>query len=161
VASVLLILFLAAETAAQSLGQDAEYKKAISTILCDCGCHPQSTKDCACGRAAKMRQEIAQRMATGGPDGTPLDAEGVIALYVEEHGESIRIAPLARGFNLVAWLGPLAGLVGASLILLWLLRRWSTQAAAAQPDGPAPSIPVPDVDNEYHERVRRAVERYR
>ena len=31
------------------------YDEAINTILCDCGCHPQTVKECACGRAAEMR----------------------------------------------------------------------------------------------------------
>ena len=84
----------------------AGYEEAISTIRCDCGCHPQSVKDCACGRAGALRDEMR-----GAIDGG-LTGEQVIAAYVEQHGEQIRIAPTARGFNLIAWLGPLFGLVG-------------------------------------------------
>ena len=36
----------------------AAYDEAARMILCDCGCHPQSAHECACGRAAEMREEI-------------------------------------------------------------------------------------------------------
>src|SRR5262245_42801351 len=73
--------------------QDAEYSRAATTILCDCGCHPQAVHDCACGRAAEMRGEIAASIRNG------KSGEEVIAAFVAQHGEQIRVAPTAAGFN--------------------------------------------------------------
>lgn len=101
---------------------EADFKKATETILCDCGCHPQSVADCTCGRAAEMRSEISQRIQSG------MNAEEVIQSYVDESGEQIRIAPVATGFNLIAWLGPLIGLVAATLFIVLLLRHWAKRA---------------------------------
>ena len=87
-------------------------------ILCDCGCHPQSVYDCACGRADEMWQMLGDLVARTG------SGEAALAAYVEEHGEKVLLAPKAEGFNLVAWLGPLAGLFLAVAAIILILRRW-------------------------------------
>jgi cytochrome c-type biogenesis protein CcmH len=132
---------------------EAEYEKAARTILCDCGCHPQSVHDCACGRAAEMRREIAAMIEQG------RSGEEVIGLYVQQHGEKIRIAPTTRGFNLVAWLGPLAGLVLATACLVLLERRWSRRPPVA----PAPPATLPvsaTADDPYQARLRQELEQW-
>ncbi len=132
----------------------AEYEHAAKTILCDCGCHPQSVHDCACSRAAEMRDEIRALVDQG------QSGEQVIARYVAEHGESIRIAPVARGFNLLAWIGPLAGLVVALVTILLVARRWAAAAAAAK-SAAGPAAPVRPDDGAYRERLRREIEELR
>lgn len=87
-------------------------------ILCDCGCHPQSVYDCACGRAEEMWRMLGDLVARTG------SGEAALAAYVEEHGEKVLLAPRAEGFNLVAWLGPLAGLILAVGAVMLILRRW-------------------------------------
>lgn len=129
-----------------------EYEKATSTILCDCGCHPQSVHDCACSRATEMRAEIQARIEQG------QTGEQVIAAYVAEHGETIRVAPLARGFNLVAWLGPLVGLLGAALGLLVVVRRWVKSPRVEDPRPPGPAATPSSADAAYHAQLRREIE---
>lgn len=130
---------------------EAEYEKAARMILCDCGCHPQSAHECACGRAAEMRREIAGLIEQG------KSGDDVVALYVQQHGEKIRIAPTARGFNLVAWLGPLVGLLLASLTLVLLVRRWSSRQP--QPE-PAAAIQPPPPGDAYQARLRQELEEW-
>lgn len=125
----------------------ADYEEAISTILCDCGCHPQSVKACACGRAAQMRDEIAGQVA-GGMTGVQ-----IIEAYVAEHGDQIRIAPEAKGFNLFAWLGPLALLAVATLFMLRTLGRW--RQPSAKEVAPVPKV---DADDPYLARLKRQIE---
>ena len=128
----------------------AEFEKAAGTIRCDCGCHPQSAKDCACGRAAEMRGEIRELIARG------MTGDEVIAQYVAQQGEQIRLAPTASGFNLVAWLGPLAGLLLASVAMFAMLRRWKHGHPASEP---LPATPGVAVDAAYDDRLRKALER--
>jgi cytochrome c-type biogenesis protein CcmH len=135
---------------AQSV-DSVEYQKAATTIRCDCGCHPQSVHDCACGRAAEMRREIHGLIAEG------LDGDAVIAHYVDLQGEQIRLAPTAAGFNLVAWLGPAIALLIASIVVVVMIRRWSRSAAEVAGSPPAP--PPSEHDPVYHDRLREAMER--
>lgn len=87
-------------------------------ILCDCGCHPQSVFACACGRSEEMWGMLGDLVARTG------SGEAALAAYVEEHGEMVLLAPKAEGFNLVAWLGPLAGLLLSIVAVILILRRW-------------------------------------
>jgi cytochrome c-type biogenesis protein CcmH len=131
----------------------AAYEEATKTILCDCGCHPQSVHDCACGRAAEMREEIQALVQQG------MTGEEIIASYVQRFGEQIRVAPTADGFNLVAWLGPLLGLLGASVMLFVMLTRWSRRRAVVLEQAQAAPPVEPSRDAEtYRQRLRQAVE---
>lgn len=129
--------------------QRLEWDAAVQVILCDCGCHPQSVKECACGRAAEMRDEIAAAVG-GGKTGTQ-----VIQDYVARYGEKILIAPSTQGFNLVAWLGPGFGFLVAAIGLAVLLRRW--RAATI----PAPAAaPTPIADDAYARRLESELREY-
>jgi cytochrome c-type biogenesis protein CcmH/NrfF len=138
-------------------GVDREaYLEVATTILCDCGCHPQSVHECACGRAAEMRDEIAGALNTGGPGGTRQSASQVIAGYVARHGEKIRIAPTTRGFNLVAWLGPGIGFLIAGIVVALALRRWRGAVPALPAPAGEPSAAL--VDDAYVKRLARELE---
>jgi len=146
----LLLLGLIVAAAPVAADSRSEYDEAASTILCDCGCHPQSVADCTCGRAAEMRSEI-QGLVAGGMTG-----DAVIASYVERYGDKIRIAPTAKGFNLLAWLGPLGALVIGAVGVAWLARRLS-RAGGASAEPPAPPA-TPPADEAYLARLRQEVE---
>jgi len=153
---LLLLLWPGFAPAGAAAVDPAEYDEAISTIRCDCGCHPQSVKDCACGRAAQMREEIQAQMAGDPSTGRPaMNAAGLIAWYVERQGEQIRISPAATGFNLLAWLGPLVALLVASVVLVALIRRWHGQRPAVP--APAEGPPLPG-DDPYLRRLNRQLE---
>lgn len=143
---VLALLFATLQALAETA--DLAYDAAARMILCDCGCHPQTVHDCACGRAAEMRAEI-RRMADEGQD-----EAAIIARYVEQHGEQIRIAPPATGFNLLAWAGPALGLGLAGGLLVLTLRRWQRKARAQ--DSADPPQPPP-IDAAAEERLRQAL----
>ena len=91
-------------------------------ILCDCGCHPQSVYDCACGRSEEMWRELGLLVQSTG------SGEAALASYIAEHGEIVLVTPTAEGFNLLAWIGPLAGLLLATVGLVLVTRRWSSRS---------------------------------
>jgi cytochrome c-type biogenesis protein CcmH len=79
--------------------------------------------------AEQMRTFIRERIAAG-------DSKAEIkAQLVAEFGEGVLAAPPKKGFNLLAWLLPLAGLAAAAVVLTVLARRWR----AARPAGEAPA----------------------
>ena len=160
---LLLGILLAAASIHAATDPAAEYGKVIQTIRCDCSCHPQSVESCACGRAAEMRETIAA-MIEGSGDGAGMTAEAVIARYVAEQGEQIRIAPAAPGFNLVAWLGPLIGLVLGLLAAGVLVRHLARNAGRTAPGTPAGTTPAEtgqlDHDDPYRAKLRRQLEEW-
>jgi cytochrome c-type biogenesis protein CcmH len=133
----------------------ADYLEASKKILCDCGCHPQSVYDCACGRAAQMRDDIAELVAAG------QSGEAIIASYVEEFGEQILVTPKATGFNLVAWLGPALGLLGAGAGLVLVLRRWNrSQQRRNDADADAAAAGRNPADDPYVNRLQAEMREY-
>jgi cytochrome c-type biogenesis protein CcmH/NrfF len=147
---VLMGLMLIAPASAEF--DPVEHKIATSAILCDCGCHPQSVHDCACGRAAQMRQEMAALIESGPPDGdgSGMTGEELIAYYVSLHGEQVRISPTADGFNLIVWIGPFIVLFAGTALLVLMLRRWKA-AHPVEVGGPPVEI---DPDDPYLKRLQ-------
>jgi len=88
-----------------------------------------------------------------------MTGDQVIASYVAQHGEQILIAPEATGFNLLAWLGPLAGLVLACGGMFWLLRRWAARREGER--GAAQPAVRLDEDDPYLGRLQRELEELR
>ena len=125
------------------------YERAATTLLCDCGCNPQSIKECACGRAEELRVSLASD-ANAGKSG-----DEIIAAYVAKHGQKILVSPPATGFNLIAWAGPAIGLLGAALMITLMVRRWHRTSVALPAETVLPSSAA---DDAYLARLRRDVE---
>jgi cytochrome c-type biogenesis protein CcmH len=58
----------------------------------------------------------------------------VIQYFQSRYGNKILYAPPAQGFNLLAWLVPIAMLLGGALLLFFVVRDWykSSRLAAAE-----------------------------
>jgi cytochrome c-type biogenesis protein CcmH len=69
--------------------------------------------------ARQIENFISQRIAAGDSKNQIKDR------LVAEYGPQILAAPPKKGFNLLAWLLPFAGLFGGALVLAALARRWS------------------------------------
>jgi cytochrome c-type biogenesis protein CcmH len=121
------------------------YDRAATTLLCDCGCNPQSVKECACGRADEMRMALAKDASSG------KSADQIIAAYVSKYGQKILVSPPATGFNLIAWAGPAFGLLAATVMITIMIRRWRRTSAASPLDTPPV---VPAADDVYLARLR-------
>jgi cytochrome c-type biogenesis protein CcmH len=144
-------LLIARSTSADD-ARDREYETATRMILCDCGCPPQSLHDCACGHAEQVRKEIAAEIASG------KTGQQVIDAYVAKFGDKIRVVPVARGFGLLAWIGPAAALflgAGTSVLILRRWRRASPVSGAAEE-----ALPPPVTDAAYRRRIEARLEEY-
>jgi cytochrome c-type biogenesis protein CcmH/NrfF len=142
-AAVTLALLLSGTGAEADVS--AEYDKAARTILCDCGCHPQSVHDCACGRAEQMRGDLLAEARSG------KSGDQIVAEYVARGGEKVRVVPTATGFNLLAWIGPGLGFLAAGAFVALVLRRWRKKPVTVDA-APAPVLPA---DPSYAARLER------
>ena len=69
--------------------------------------------------ARQIKTLISQRIAAG-------DSKDEIKdLLVAEYGPQILAAPPKKGFDLLAWLLPIVGVLGGAVVLAALARRWS------------------------------------
>jgi cytochrome c-type biogenesis protein CcmH len=101
--------------------------------------------------ADRMRAFISSRIAAG-------DAKSEIkSKLVAQFGEAVLAAPPKKGFNLLAWVLPLAGVGLAAIALAHVARRWARSRAPAAVDpasnGRAPLDP--DLERRLDEELAR------
>jgi cytochrome c-type biogenesis protein CcmH len=101
--------------------------------------------------ADRMRLFISARIAAG-------DTKSEIkSQLVDQFGEAVLAAPPKKGFNLLVWVLPLAGVVLAAVALGFLARRWSrTQVPApADPSSNGRAPLDPDLERRLDEELAR------
>jgi cytochrome c-type biogenesis protein CcmH len=97
--------------------------------------------------AQQMKALIAQRIAAG-------DTKSEIeARLVAEYGRSVLAKPDTKGFDLLAWLLPIAGVVAGGVAVGIVAWRWSSRREAS---GNADAEPLdPELEQLVDEELRR------
>jgi cytochrome c-type biogenesis protein CcmH/NrfF len=132
---------LALTPAAQ--GQKTARAKALGDrVMCMCGGCNDAAAKCnhmggnfagPCETAQAELKEIDDRIAQGQSD------DLILQEFVQEYGPTVLLSPPAKGFDLLAWVMPVAMLI-AGLLLVWMIvSRWRRRVAVA---GGGPQVPV-------------------
>ena len=74
---------------------------------------------------------------------------------VAEYGPEVLAVPRSEGFDLTAWILPVAGVLAAIVLIALAARRWRRAGG----DGEAPAA-TPVIDDEDAERLRTDIGRY-
>ena len=134
-----LAWLLAWPAAAAPVDEDAV--RAIASELRCVVCQSLSVADSPSETARQMRDIIRERLAAGeGP-------QQVKAYFVDKYGQWILLAPPRRGFDLLVWVLPFAGLAAGIVLVAVLIRRWTRRPRTADP--------APAVDEAMRARIRR------
>src|SRR5258708_2042911 len=109
----------------QTLDQEAQD---VGSQLKCLVCQGESVADSPALLAQQMRAIIRQQLQSGKSE------QDVIQYFQSRYGDRILYAPPQRGFNLLAWLVPIAMLLGGALLLFFVVRDWhkSSRPAAAE-----------------------------
>ena len=125
-------------------------------LRCTCGCtldvYTCRTTDFTCTYSPAMHQVVVTQVQQGAKP------EQIIQSFVDRYGETVLMAPAARGFNLAGYLVPGLTVAGIGLALVaWLTRRHAASAgpASAPAAGAPPQLPP---DAEQLQRLRRALD---
>ena len=103
--------------------------------------------------AARMRVHIRQMIAAG-------DTKSEIkAKLVDQFGEAVLAAPPKSGFNLLAWVLPLAGIVIAAGVVGLLAYRWSRGRKGEEAGEPSTNGRF-SLDPELERRLDEELARY-
>ena len=106
--------------------------------------------------AQRMREFIRERIAAGHTKSEIKDE------LVEQFGEAVLASPPRRGFNLLAWVLPLAGIAlagGAIGVLAWRWTRPGRRGSAAAPGDPTTNGHV-ELDPELERRLDEELARF-
>ena len=109
-----------------------------ATVRCPICPEPIPVNDVQNAQALQMRQFIRGELQRG------LSGDQVRQELAERYGATILLAPPQRGFDLLAWIVPLAVVSVCGVVLALAVRRWSRRTGpessplpAKQPDGQA------------------------
>ena len=136
---------------------------------------PQDLEEQVREIAAQLRCPVCQNLSVGdSPSGLANEMRGVIreklkagesrrqveAYFVSKYGEWILLAPMKKGFNLLAWGLPFVGIVAGAVAVVFLTRRWAGREAGAAPGADPVAPPVDPADAPYRERLRRELDEF-
>jgi cytochrome c-type biogenesis protein CcmH len=83
-----------------------------------------------CDTAKAELKEISDRVGKGQSD------DQILQAFVQEYGPTVLIEPPKRGFDLLAWVMPIALPIFAVLLVWGVVTRWRERAVVAPADGP-------------------------
>lgn len=152
---IALILGLASALAATGSAAAADCPPTLSAVEGEVICPTcNTTLDLSNAPVAdRMRSFIRQRIAAG-------DCKAQIkARLVDEFGPSVLAAPPREGFDLVAWLLPLAGLLGGAAVVGFLAVRWAARRDRPGAGGPSANGAAP-LGPELERRVDEELARF-
>src|SRR5438045_2447968 len=119
-------------------------------IHCQCGCNLDvytcRTTDFACTVSPAMHADVMGLVAGGHT------AQEILAAFNAVYGETVLMAPVKSGFNLVGYTMPFVALGAGAVMGSALLKRWKSRApvpTAIEPhhvDAPAREPGTPDAD---------------
>jgi cytochrome c-type biogenesis protein CcmH len=148
---LLALLALVAAGAARASEAHPTLAEIEKEVICPV-CH--ETLDLSTSTIAdRMRTFIRQRIAAGD---TKSEIESKL---VAQFGEGVLAAPPKRGFNLLAWVLPLAGIAAGAVALGILARRWSRTRAEPIPADPSANG-RPPLDPELEQRLDEELARF-
>lgn len=126
------------------------FEKVGHQLMCTCSCG-QILVECnhvGCPNSDGMRSELAAAVASGATD------QQIYDLFIRKYGATVMAAPLFHGFNILAWILPVAALLLGTLGAALLLNHWRRRnlrlagASGALAAPPAPTAAMRD-------RIRR------
>ena len=120
------------------------------TIMCPV-CPGESIDQSQNLLAAQMREIVNEKLAEGWTD------EQIRDFFIERYGPSVLLEPPREGLDLVAWLLPAAGVIGAAAALFLALRAMTRDRRSGQEDRVKADMPDEELSR-YTRLVQEAVD---
>jgi cytochrome c-type biogenesis protein CcmH len=124
---------------------DQRVKNVASQLRCPV-CQGESVADAPAPLAQQMRQVIREQLQAGRSDGE------IVQYFADRYGEqNVVWSPPRQGFALLAWIVPIALLLGGIVLLFFIFRDWLTSSALASDIG---AVSDSDTCHRKDEQVR-------
>jgi cytochrome c-type biogenesis protein CcmH len=144
----LLAIVLAVAIALPAAALALNSSEVEGELMCDCGCGDVLV-NCTCDRSEELRVIINGMIQNG------KTKEEILQIFVDQFGEVILSAPPKRGFNLVAYGAPAAGLLLGTAVAIVFVRRWSTAGRREEDEGESA---YPDTDKPLADDMDRLID---
>jgi cytochrome c-type biogenesis protein CcmH/NrfF len=116
----------------------------VGTPICQCNQILTQCNHVGCQNSTAMLKTLDAKIAKGEPE------EKILQAFVQEFGTAVLAEPRKTGFSLVAWTMPFFYLAAGTLLVIFVIKRWSArpQQRLATPNQ------APGVSAEYLARAR-------
>lgn len=104
---------------------DQRVKDVASQLKCPV-CQGESVADSQATIAQQMRQVIHEQLQSGKSE------QDVVQYFIRSYGDQIVWLPPWQGFSLLAWLVPMAFLLGGAVLVFIVLREWRAGITGAE-----------------------------
>ena len=148
---LLTLLFSDLLVAAQYHNEEALQKKASEIndlIMCPL-CAGQTIGQSNSETSRQMRDLVLKRLRLGE------SKEEILQYFESRYGERILAKPNKKGFNLILWFFPFLLIALATIVIYFLIRRWSARV---------PATPGANLDedqlSEYKERLEKELKQF-
>jgi cytochrome c-type biogenesis protein CcmH len=145
------LLFADLTVAAQYHNEEALQKKASEIndlIMCPL-CAGQTIAQSSNETSRQMRDLVVKKLRQGE------SKEEILQYFESRYGERILAKPNKKGFNLILWVLPFAIVALSTIVIYFLIRRWSTKV---------PATPGADFDEDllsgYKERLEKELKQF-
>ncbi len=145
VAAILMVMvWFAAPTAkAQGPSVDDEVNRIAKTLYCPV-CPNTPLDVCNTQACVQWRALIKDKLQKGESE------QQIRDYFVQQYGDVVLGAPPAQGFNWLAYILPVVGIVLGALIAWFTVRQWLNQRASV----PVPTQ-TPEISKEYADRIEK------
>jgi cytochrome c-type biogenesis protein CcmH len=110
-------------------------------------CQGESVADSPATLSQQMRGVIRQQLQSGKSE------QEVIQYFVSRYGDRILLSPPWQGLTLLAWLVPIALMLGGILLLFLVLRSWQSQSDKSPLDADrAESVDIDQNELAYYQK---------
>lgn len=122
-------------------------------LTCQCGCNMvlSNCSHAECASREAMTATIKQKLAEG------KSKTEIIQSFVQQYGEKVLAAPTKKGFNLTAWLSPLAALLVGGGVIYLALRAWVRRGKRFQASA---ITEAKEGDEEYRRRLEEELKEF-
>ena len=129
----------------QSLDEQAQ--DIYRSLMCPL-CEGQTIEQSQSELSAQMRAVVRDKVEQGETK------EEILQFFVERYGDAVLAAPVKSGFNLIAWLAPITGIIVGGIALWLTIRRW---LRGGKGYSSATVAPTPDITDD--EKYRKQLEK--
>lgn len=147
VAIALLVVLGGCSVQQQTQSLDEKAQDIYRSLMCPI-CPGQTIEQSQSEVSAQMRAIVREKLEQGETK------EEILQFFVERYGETVLAAPVKSGFNLVAWLAPITGIIVGGIALWLTIRKW-VRGRKGYSSGTV--TPTPDITDD--EKYRKQLEK--
>lgn len=147
VAIILLAILGGCSVPERTQSLDEKAQDIYRSLMCPL-CPGQTIEQSQSELSTQMRALAREKLEQGETK------EEILQFFVERYGEAVLAAPVKSGFNLIAWLTPIAGIVVGGIALWLTIRKWVRRGKESSSETVALTSDITD-DEKYRKQLEK------